>query len=74
MMDMLIYDAINRGTLTALSSGVTMVLVSPSRLSFPVADARFPVFGASGHVLVFPRACPKQQTSVLCSLFSHIAG
>ncbi|KAJ7916278.1 hypothetical protein B0H13DRAFT_2450013 [Mycena leptocephala] len=26
MMDMLIYDAINRGTLTALSSGVTMVL------------------------------------------------
>ncbi|KAJ6488172.1 hypothetical protein C8R47DRAFT_1215974 [Mycena vitilis] len=26
MMDMLIYDAINRGTLTAMSSGVTMVL------------------------------------------------
>ncbi|KAJ6544331.1 hypothetical protein B0H19DRAFT_299808 [Mycena capillaripes] len=26
MVDMLIYDAINRGTLTALSSGVTMVL------------------------------------------------
>ncbi|KAJ6544333.1 hypothetical protein B0H19DRAFT_299840 [Mycena capillaripes] len=26
MMDMLIYDAINRGTLTALSSGLTMVL------------------------------------------------
>ncbi|KAJ6577855.1 hypothetical protein B0H19DRAFT_569882 [Mycena capillaripes] len=26
MMDMLIYDAINRGTLTALSSGVTIVL------------------------------------------------
>jgi hypothetical protein len=68
MMDMLIHDTINRGILTALSSAMTMILVSPSPLA-PLALILSQVPGVAGHVLVFPWARPEQQAFVFRSFY-----
>jgi hypothetical protein len=68
MMDLLIHDAINRGTLTALSSALTMILVRPSPLCL-LALIFLEVPGAAGHVLVFPWARPEQQAFVFRSFY-----